>query len=106
MSDSMHVFDRGLVRRHRERAAANFAQADFLVREGAERLADRLNDVARAFPRVLDLGCHTGQMGRLLAGHPKVGTLFQGDLSPAMARLARAANTCPTVCADEEFLPF
>ena len=104
MSDSMHVFDRGLVRRHRDRAAAGFGAGDFLFRESAARLADRLLDMVRTFPLVLDLGCHTGQMAHVLRGHPKIGRLIQSDLSPAMAQAAK--GTAPTVCADEEWLPF
>lgn len=104
MSDSMLVFDRGLVRRHRDRAAGGFGAADFIFRESAVRLADRLLDMVRDFPLTLDLGCHTGQMAEALRGHAKIGRLIQCDLSPAMARGARAF--APTACADEEWLPF
>lgn len=102
----MQVFDRKLVQRHRERAAPGFAGADFLVREGASRLADRLLDVTRSFPLALDLGCHSGVLGEMVAASPKIGALFQSDYSPAMARTARGNNHRPTLCADEEFLPF
>jgi NADH dehydrogenase [ubiquinone] 1 alpha subcomplex assembly factor 5 len=104
MSDSMHVFDRGLVRRHRDRAADGFGASDFLFRESAARLADRLLDMVRTFPLVLDLGCHTGQMARTLRGHPKIGRLIQSDAAPAMARAA--TDVAPAICADEEWLPF
>src|SRR5689334_3368848 len=104
MPDSMLVFDRLLVRRHRDRAAAGFAAADFIFKESAARLADRLLDMARDFPLSLDLGCHTGLMAEVLRGHPKIGRLMQCDLSPAMARCAQAA--APAACADEELLPF
>lgn len=105
MADNMRVFDRALVRQRRDRAAAKLSTADFLLREAASRLTDRLLDVARDFPMALDLGCHGGQVGELLAGHKKIGTLIQADLSPRMAHLARAATARPTVSADEEFLP-
>ena len=104
MSDSMHVFDRALVRRHRDRVADGFGANDFLFAESAARLADRLLDMVRTFPLVLDLGCHTGQMARILRSHPKIGHLIQSDFSPAMARGAKTA--APTLCADEEWLPF
>ncbi len=104
MPDSMLVFDRALVRRRRDRAAAGFGTADFIFKESADRLADRLLDMARNFPVALDLGCHTGQMARTLRGHPKVGRLVQCDLSPAMAR--SAGIHAPAACADEEWLPF
>lgn len=105
MTDSMQVFDRKLVRQRRERAASGFAGADFLIRESAARLADRLLDVTRSFPLALDLGCHTGALGEELKASPKIERLFQADLSLRMARAAVAANGRPAICADEEFLP-
>jgi SAM-dependent methyltransferase len=105
MTDAMNVFDRGIVRRRRDKAAPYFAGADFLLRESAVRLADRLLDVTRQFPLALDLGCHSGQMAALLAGHPRIGQLLQADLSPAMAGMAQAAGGQATFVADEEVLP-
>ena len=102
--DSMRVFDRELVKRRRDRAVATLPDADFLLKESAARLADRLLDMARTFPLALDLGCHTGQLAEALLRHPKVGTLVQCDVSPRMAAQARN-NGHGTFCADEEFLP-
>ncbi len=101
----MKVFDRRLLRRRRDRAAAGLAQHDFLYREIAERVADRLDDVRRGFPRALDLGCHTGTLSRLLGGRGSIEWLVQCDLSPAMASAA-AADGRPALAADEEWLPF
>jgi len=101
----VQIFDRRLVRLHRERAAAGFASHDFLFREAAARLADRLDDVTRRFPLALDLGCHGGELAAAVAGRGGIETLVQSDLAPAMAR--RAAGTgWPTLAADEELLPF
>jgi SAM-dependent methyltransferase len=105
MADSMNVFDRRLVQRHRDRAAAKLEGHDFLFREVAERLADRLDDVTRKFPLALDLGCHGGEIAAALRGRGGIETLVQCDLSAAMARRA-AANGIPTLAADEEALPF
>lgn len=66
MADPIRIFDRSLVRKRRDRAARHFASHDFLVREVAERLADRLCDVTRSFPLALDLGCHTGEIADTL----------------------------------------
>jgi len=101
----MTPFDRRLLRRRRDRAAAGLEAHDFLIREAAERLADRLDDVRRKFPLALDLGCHGGQMATVLAGRGGIERLIQCDLSPAMARRA-AAGGDPSLAADEEFLPF
>jgi SAM-dependent methyltransferase len=102
MSDAMAVFDRAVLRRRRDRAAAGFHEHDFLAREVAERLTDRLADVRRSFPLALDLGCGTGQLGAALAGRSGIATLVQADLSEAMARRAGGL----ALAADEEFLPF
>jgi SAM-dependent methyltransferase len=105
MADSMNVFDRQLVRRHRDRAAATLDAHDFLFREVAERLADRLDDVTRKFPLALDLGCRGGEIAGALRGRGGIRALVQCDLSTAMAHRA-AANGHVTLAADEELLPF
>lgn len=75
---------------------------DFLFRESAERLLDRLDDVTRTFPLALELGCRSGEIGRALKGRGGIKTLIQCDLSEAMA--ARADGMA--LAADEEALPF
>ncbi|MEQ8402451.1 MAG: methyltransferase domain-containing protein [Roseitalea porphyridii] len=105
MNGNPEVFDRRVLRRHRDRAAATIGAHDFLVREVGERLLDRLEDVRRAFPLALDLGCHHGVVADLLAGRGGIQTLIQADLSPAMARLA-GAHSGLSLAADEEALPF
>ena len=101
----MNVFDRRLVRQNRDRAASGLGAHDFLFREVGERLADRLDDVTRRFPRALDLGCHAGELAATLRGRGGIEMLVQCDLSPAMARRA-ATNGNPTLAANEELLPF
>ncbi len=96
------VFDRGLVRRRRERAARRGADVGFLREEVADRLADRLEDIRRTFPVVLDLGCGDGALGRRLPSHLGVQKLLSADLAAANA----AAATGLRLVADEELLPF
>ena len=96
------VFDRRLVRRRRERAAGGFGEVDFLVRHVAGLLLERLGDVRRRFPLALDLGCHTGQLGRALTHGGAVDEVIGADLAPAMASRADGLR----VVADEEILPF
>jgi len=98
----MTVFDRRLVRIHRERAVAEFAQHDFLFREVAARLVDRLDDTRREFARALDLGCHAGEIGRLVAARTGIERLVHADLSFGLARNVGGLK----VAADEEALPF
>lgn len=103
--DPAKPFDRPAVRRHRDRAAAGFGAHAFLFEEVGERLLDRLGDIRRSFPRVLELGCRDGRLTQRLSA---VGTeLFvRADLSFAMARAAAERRPGPsTLVADEELLP-
>jgi NADH dehydrogenase [ubiquinone] 1 alpha subcomplex assembly factor 5 len=104
MSDHIAPFDRDALRRHRDRAAVDFAAYDFLFAEVAERLADRLDDITRRFPTALDLGCHDGMVARTLKQRGGIERLVQLDLSPKMA--ARAARYGLALAGDEERLPF
>ena len=106
MSDEIKIFNRKSVRDHRDRAAGTYENFNFLFREIAERLADRLQDVTRSFPLALDLGCHGGEMAPLLPPKSAIETLINCDLSAAMVSRAGAHNNYPGVAGDEEFLPF
>ena len=101
-SATIDVFDRALLRLRRDRAAACIGDYDFLLRDVAARLAERMDLVRRTFPCVLDLGSHHGVLAALLAARAGTASVFAADLSP---RLAVAAPV-PAVAADEEYLPF
>jgi NADH dehydrogenase [ubiquinone] 1 alpha subcomplex assembly factor 5 len=96
------IFDRRLQRRRRERAAPGLGAVDFLIRETAGRLAERLADVRRRFALALELGCHTGQLAAALGAGSPIGRLVQTDLAVAMAQRAPGLR----LVADEELLPF
>jgi NADH dehydrogenase [ubiquinone] 1 alpha subcomplex assembly factor 5 len=102
MATRIDLFDRRAVRRQRERAAATLPAHDFLFREAAARLVERLDEVRRTFSMALDLGGHGGVLGEALRGHGGIATLVETDLALALARRGRALR----VVADEEFLPF
>lgn len=108
--DAINVFDRATVRRHRDRAAGSFSNYDFLMKEVAERLADRLDDVRRSFPVALDLGSHDGTLAQVLAERGDIETLVEADSSAAMLKAAGQRDSTvpyrPRVAADEEMLPF
>ncbi len=95
------IFDRALLRRRRDRAAAGFDAHGFLVDHVAQDLLERLSAVTRPFTRALDLGAHTGALARLARQRGVIPALVSCDLSPAMARRAPT----PALVADEEFLP-
>ena len=52
----MQVFDRRAVRRHRDRAAATVEAVEPILRDAADRLLDRLDDISIRFTRALDVG--------------------------------------------------
>jgi NADH dehydrogenase [ubiquinone] 1 alpha subcomplex assembly factor 5 len=105
--DPLLVFDRGVLRLRRERAARRWGDQAFLKREIASRLVERLADVRRTFPLALDLGCHGDEVAGALTGSKTAGSktvehLIRADLGFGFAQQAKG----PAVVADEEALPF
>ncbi len=96
------VFNRRRVRLHRDRAA-RLGGDGFLVRHVGGWLADRLDDVTRRFPAVLELGARDGALAALLPAGKGVETHVRLELSEALARRGAAAGR--TVIGDEEALP-
>jgi len=97
------VFDRPLLRRRRDRAAADYAQFRFLLDEVGARLCERLQDIRRQFPQAIVLGAGDGTLARTLTGHYGIEHLIQLELSNTLATQAQTAG--PVAVADEEFLP-
>ncbi|MGH7112377.1 MAG: methyltransferase domain-containing protein [Stellaceae bacterium] len=104
-TDSPLPFDRLAWRRHRDRAARQGA-VDFLHREAAERLIERLDDVTRPFPIALDLGTRDGRLLAALAARPGTERVVAAEPSPAF--LARLPNPEQVLRAgaDPELLSF
>lgn len=102
----MRVFDRALLRRRRDRAAASFGGYDFLLRRAGEDIVERIAAANRDFEVAADLGCHRGTLAQAAAegGLPqgKIGMLVSSDMSMPML----ASAPVPRVVADEEALPF
>ncbi len=92
MDGPSQIFDRSLHRVRRERAATTFHSVNFLKKEAAERLAERLEEVTRDFPLAIELGAHQGEFSSC-----KIDTLIRTDMAEAMQ---------PCVVCDEECLPF
>jgi NADH dehydrogenase [ubiquinone] 1 alpha subcomplex assembly factor 5 len=84
-SSSPIVFDRSLARRHIERASRHFKDHNILFEECASQLNERLSEVTRDFPIILDLSPFP-----FLSG--KTGNTF--------------VVSSHTVAIDEELLPF
>jgi SAM-dependent methyltransferase len=96
--DAMLVFDRRAVRLHRDRAAQTVGSVADLLRDAAERLLDRLDDMTGGFGLALDVGGR-GVIAPLLQARGIA--VVSSDISEPLVRL----NGSPVV-ADEEFLPF
>jgi SAM-dependent methyltransferase len=117
MNEAMLIFDRALVRRHRERAAAPpgaapagaafTGTASAGVRHGlqdevAERLTERLDDVRRRFAVALALGTRRALIARRLEARGGTETVIEADMAVGLGGLRPGLNL---VC-DEEALPF
>lgn len=97
MNDNGKIFDRTLYHMRRAKAAAGWAQFDFLKREAMVRVGECLEDITKDFPLALDLGCHAGGLKEVLAGRGGIKRLIGCDATQAFV---------PDIVCDEEWLPF
>ena len=98
------VFDRGAVRRRRERAAPGLAAHDFLHRAVAENLAERLTDVRRRFATILDVGRRG--LEPILASRSGTERVVHADLGLSAFKPDGNLFGGYPIVADEEHLPF
>ncbi|MCG8625744.1 MAG: methyltransferase domain-containing protein [Proteobacteria bacterium] len=92
---SSSLIDSACHRQRRDRAAADFAKYDFIKQATASRIADRLGLMRRRFPRVLDLGCHRGEVAQAIATTNKTDQIITADPSFNMAWRAKNAGYKP-----------
>jgi SAM-dependent methyltransferase len=97
-----NIFDRALLRRRRERAAARAAAHDFLLERAADDLAERLMIVRRRFDIGANIGAHHGLLTRKLLATGRVGHMIDVDSTAGVL----AAAPGERIVADEEALPF
>lgn len=95
------LFDRRAWRRHRDRAAGRGC-VEFLHRDVADRLVERLDDVRREFRVVLDLGAHHGGLSRALGCRPGIERGIAAD--PSVGFLTQLSGM--RVAADPDLVPF
>lgn len=95
------TFDRTLLRLRRERAAVHIDDFDFLLRDVAGVLIDRLSMIKKPLPLIVDLGGAHGVLSELLKTRAGTETVVTTDLSYNLA----ARNPMGLV-ADEEIIPF
>jgi SAM-dependent methyltransferase len=104
MTESPLIFDRGLVRARRRRAAL-LGPATFLLDRVAEDLAERLAAVLRRFELAADLGTPGEAVRAALSRLGSIGSIVAVDAVPE-ARTPSAGKAANLVIADEEALPF
>ena len=99
---SPELFDRKMLARQRDRAAARIVAHDFLLQRATDDIVERLRGIQRDFPVAVNLGAHHGVMSRALAALPSVGTVISVEESAGLLRQCPD----PRVRADMEMLPF
>ena len=103
--DSSTPFDRKAVRANRARIASKFSHHDFLVKEATSIIVRRIDEVKKSFPRILDLGCHTGELTeKLILKNPEQ-EIILADVSFEMAQIAKKRGLT-SITTEEELLPF
>ncbi len=105
MSAPPRLFDRSLHRARLDRAAFDFAAADFLKARAAGDMVERIEIILRDFPVCVDLGARSGIFSQILLtsdARPRVGTVIETDLSGVML----AGRKSLRLQVDEEALPF
>ena len=102
MTSNADIFDRVLLVRRRNRAAADAGRHDFLLARVADDFAERLSAINRRFPLALNLGAYHGLVGRRLRQVGGVEHVIDAEAAPRLLAQCRGLR----VRADAEALPF
>jgi SAM-dependent methyltransferase len=100
-SQPLRIFDRALLARRRERAAAGARGHDFLLSRVADDLAERLTFIKRTFPLAANIGAHHGLLSQHIRGVAGIERIV--DVERCLRLLGHEGLR---VVADEEALPF
>lgn len=99
------IFDRARLAARRNRAAATFAEYDFLRQRVIEDIESRAADTPRIFERGLELGAAGGDLSARLLASGKAAAMVAADSAPVF-NAAAAARGLEAAEADEEQLAF
>jgi malonyl-ACP O-methyltransferase BioC len=96
------LFDRALVKNHRDRIASTYPNHSFLKDRTVNDLVGRLKHIRRTFSTCVDLGCHTGQLSRAFK-EIATNEIICADMSYGMLQTVPSSLK---LVMDEEQLPF
>ena len=97
------VFNRKIIKSHRQRAALLKGDYDYLLSEVSSRITERLNDLSLSSCRnILNIGSNKGQLTDVLHKLPFVDMLVNQDISENIVRRVSGLS----LVADEEKMPF
>lgn len=107
MTNAPQIFDRKLLKQRRRKALSyeSTQKLDYLIRDVAEDISERVTLIKRDFPLVLDYGCHNGALGHQLSGLKTIGTVLSSDHALKDKRIIKSLPGS-FVMADEELFPF
>lgn len=109
-NEPLYALRQGDVRRRFDRAASDFASADFVHRHCFDGVLERLQPMQLKARRILDLGCAAGSGSRELAKRFRRARVTSLDLSRQMLRAAKDTRSrfarMAEVQADATALPF
>ena len=111
---TLQIFNENTKYLQKERAASNAEQSrqvDYLKDEVAQRLVDRLLDIDRKFPKVLDLGANSCNIARALSKPPLIAPEIPEEQAEAKIPLSErvlhltCVDTSPTTLHRDDSLP-
>ena len=89
----------------RIRALNNWDHFNYLKKLSSERLFERLFEIKRSFDLGLEIGCHSGEFGRLIKNKNKIKNLIQTDTIFGFCKKSQNSNF-PSLNIDNSKLPF
>ena len=97
------IFDRNLLVKRRSHKADSLHKADFLIKRSLADIEEKLNEMDRIFPNILNLGCRNGYGTDFLKDRQGTQEVIETDISPKLLDKSKGFNK---VIVDEEYIPF